>query len=315
MDNYLKLYNGSKIPVIGFGTGVIRRYSQNKRMYTKKYIRCLLSSVVHRRINRELYGDIFIKKIIKNAYESGFQFFDTGRLYGWSEYFIGKVLKETNNRNNIFIVTKFSPLDLKRMKNLDNVKELLDFSLKQLDMNYVDAYLMHCNFEEAIDCYEQMEQVYLEGKTKAIGVCNFSVKDLDYLNARVKIKPMIMQTELHPLNTCKDMREYCKIHNIQIMAHTPTARMCSKIKESEILNELARKYNKTLIQIILRWHIQNHIIPICSTFNKNHMKENMNIFDFTMSEEEIGAIEEMNEDLILLPKAGQGTDPNFVYNV
>ena len=125
---------------------------------------------------------------------------------------------------------------------------------------------------------------------------------------------MIHQTELHPLNSKKEIRQYCKEHGILIMAHTPTGRMGKQIRQNKTLQELANKHNKTIAQIIVRWHYQNGVVPIIATKSIKHMQENKDIFDFSLTEDDMAAIEYIDEGLVLLP--GNGIDdPNYIYNL
>jgi 2,5-diketo-D-gluconic acid reductase len=124
---------------------------------------------------------------------------------------------------------------------------------------------------------------------------------------------MIIQNEIHPLNTQVEIRKYCKENNILLMAHTPTARMGEEIKNNDVLNGLANKYNKSIAQIIIRWHYQNGIIPIISTTNRLHMMENNNIFDFELSSNEMDSIDSLDRNYFLIKTRGID-DPNYKYN-
>ena len=125
--------------------------------------------------------------------------------------------------------------------------------------------------------------------------------------------PMVVQTEMHPLNVKKELREYCQAHGIQIEAHTPTSRNNKELRDSEIMKKLAAKYHKSSVQITIRWHYQNHVIPVVSTFSKEHMKDNLDIFDFELTEDEMKEIDALDRKKVLLDSQGID-DPNYIYN-
>ena len=140
-----------------------------------------------------------------------------------------------------------------------------------------------------------------------------SIKDLETIKAAGLELPMVVQTEIHPLCAKKDFREYCQKHGIQLMAHTPTGRYSKELQESPILKNLREKYHKSVVQIIIRWHYQNNVIPVVSTFSKAHMKENLNIFDFELTDDEMIAIDSLDRNKVLLASHGID-DPNYIYN-
>ena len=161
-------------------------------------------------------------------------------------------------------------------------------------MDYIDLYLMHWPVEgHYIKSWKIMEQLYREGKCKAIGVCNFNIHHLEELRKNAEIIPMVNQVECHPLFTQNELRKYCKEHGIQIMAYTSTARMDERLRKT-CLVPIAKKYNKTLAQIILRWHQQIGNIPIVNSTKKYHMKQNIDINGFTLNQEEIDLILDIN---------------------
>ena len=144
-----------------------------------------------------------------------------------------------------------------------------------------------------LDSWKEMEKLYKEGMCKAIGVCNCNIHHLNELESVAEIMPMVNEFECHPLFTQKELREYCKEKNIQVMAYTSTGRMDERLKKT-VLVPLAKKYNKSIAQIILRWHQQIGNIPIINSVNPKHMVENTNIYDFNLSNEEIASIESIN---------------------
>jgi len=134
-----------------------------------------------------------------------------------------------------------------------------------------------------------------EGKVKAIGICNVRVRHLeDYANK--SIIPDFVQIERHPLNTCHEEVSYCHEHNIHIMAYSPLGRMLADIRKSETLKSIAESHGKTIGQVILRWHIDTGVIPVFGTRKEKRLKENTDLNDFSLSQDEISQIEEMNSN-------------------
>ncbi len=313
--NKLILNNGLMIPNVAFGTGVIKRFYRNKILFYKDNLKAILKSLKNRKIVRFLKNDLTIKKNINESFASGFRLFDTGRLYGHSEKYIGDVLSNFN-RKDYFIVTKVSDVDLKRYSEKSSVHDVLSQSLSFLNTDYVDAYLLHFPTGDYISIYREIEEEYKSGRTRAIGVCNFDLEELLTLINIADIKPMICQIEVHPLNTKKELITFCKKNNIVVMAHTPTGHMSKEIVESEILKQLVDKYEKSAAQIIYRWHIQNGIIPIMTSTSKTHLIENLDVFDFELSDEELRCIDLLNRNYSFDKNNNKVNDcPQFIYNL
>ena len=283
-NNEIILENGILLPNICYGSPIININTQNKMTMIKSYIGKIL------KLNfKEIDKANKLSKIIrrmKNVNEKSL--IDTSRAYGASEFFIGKSIK--NNRDKYFIVTKVS----NSQQYSGNIKKGLEKSLEQLHTDFVDCLLMHWPVKDLyLDTWKQMEECYELGLCKSIGVCNCNIHHLEEIKSIAKIKPMINQFECHPLFTQNELREYCKKENIKIMAYTATARMDERLKKTCIL-DIANKYHKTMAQVILRWHIQIGNIPIFSTTNWKHYIENMNIFDFDLTKDEIDNITAIN---------------------
>lgn len=308
-----KLRNGYTIPWISFGTGLIWQYIRNKPLFFKHNLLLILRSIKHLKINRQLKGNLLIKSILNNSYNEGFRFFDTGRAYSLSELYIGKVLSQ---KQDIFITTKCSTMDVTREFSPSDVKGNLELSLKYLNREYVDLYLFHWPEGDWLNYYSQIIELYKQGKVKAFGACNLSIENLKEIeNAGLEL-PMVMQTEMHPLYARHELRQYCQDHNIQVMAHTPTCRNCDKFTKIELIQELSKKYHKTPAQIAIRWHYQHNVIPVVSCFNKEHMRDNLNIFDFELEQQEMELIDKLDCNYILLNvKGSYDDDPNFIYNL
>lgn len=253
------LSNGVKIPSIGFGT-----YKSGNEQETAE--------------------------IVKYALETGYRMIDTASFYG-NEIGIGKGIKESSiKREDIFLVTKLWNDDHGYEKTI----EAFNKSLEKLQVNYLDLYLIHWPNKLNAETWRALEHLYKEGKVKSIGVCNFKIGHLEELKKTAEIMPMVNQVEVHPLSSKPDMLKYCKENNIQLIGWSPIMR--GKVFESETIIGLAEKYKKTLAQIILRWHIQREIIPIPKSSNMRRIKENLDLFDFELTKEDMSAIDLLNEN-------------------
>ena len=256
---YKELSNGLKIPAIGFGT-------------------------------YKLGEDHQVIEEIKNALEIGYRHIDTAAFYG-NEEAIGRGIKESGvKREEIFLVTKL----WNEYHGYDKAIESFNKSIKRLGVDYLDLFLVHWPTELNSETWRALEDLYYDGKVKAIGVCNFKIGHLEELKKTARIMPMTNQIEIHPGYTQKDMIEYCQGNNIQLVAWGPIMR--GRIFEEPLMIELSKKYNKTIAQITLRWHLQNNIIPIPKSSNKDRIKENFDIFDFEIEKEDILKIDSLNRN-------------------
>lgn len=259
---FVDLNNGLKMPIIGLGTYPLNRFDL---------------------INAMRY-----------AYQAGCTSFDTSAAYE-NERWLGlgvKVLKLFGSES-LFITTKLSNFDQRK----GNVRKALLGSMSRLGVKYLDLYLMHWpNPKTYLDSWKQMEDLYEEGLVGAIGVCNFHEHHLINLLDLAKYKPVINQIELHPLLTQVPLRELCRKEGIKIQSYSPVARMDKKLIENQILIDLSCKYNKTVPQIILRWNIQNGLLVIPKSGNKDRIRENFDVFDFELQDEDIKKVDGLNED-------------------
>lgn len=257
-ENFKVLSNGVKMPSIGFGT-----YKSG--------------------------NDEETAKIVKYALKIGYRQIDTASFYG-NEVGIGNGIKESGiNREDIFLVTKLWNDD----HGYDKTIEAFNKSLERLQVDYIDLYLVHWPNKLNSETWKAFEYLYKTGKVKSIGVCNFKVAHLEELKKTAQIMPMVNQIEIHPQSSKNDMLSYCEENNIQLVAWSPIMR--GKLFSNELMIGLAEKYKKTIAQIILRWHLQRGVIPIPKSSNEERIKENLNIFDFELSNDDIKTIDLLNE--------------------
>ncbi len=256
---YVTLNNGFTLPVMGMGT-----YPQKEEL----------------------------KELIPEAFRLGYTLFDTSDNYSnekfYGQGYYGSVDKE--RPQNSITITKFSyPFEDFRWVYEKSIKNIYGSHRRE---NLV--YLLHWPYPHLYPhIWKFMEDLYIEGKCEAIGVCNFETTHLSVLLQNCRIKPMINQVECHPLFRQKEICAMCEENDIQIMAYSPLGRMDYRLIDNPILNKLARKYNKTVVQIVLRWHIERGRVVIPATKNPTRLDENINIFDFRLTREEVELIDEL----------------------
>lgn len=280
--NKIKLTNGVEIPAIIYGPGILSDY--NKRL--KKVIKDSDISVSE---VKQIIIDRKKEDVIKKALSKGYYGLDTASAYGDAERIIGKLINKYP-KDNIFITTKIS--NKQQLKK--NVFKVYDYTLKTMGLKYIDLYLLHWPQPGYLDTWKQMEQIYFEGKIKAIGVCNFQLNHFENLMNIAQIKPMVHQFELHPLFTQREMCDYCKDNEIQVMAYTPVARCDDRLMNDSHLQRIAKNHKKTIVQVILRWHYQKGHISIVGTNNIKHLEDNCRIFDFDLNNYEMEIIDHLN---------------------
>lgn len=255
---YIKLNNGVDIPILGYGTFQIP------------------SSIA--------------EECVLNALSVGYRMIDTAAAY-FNEKEIGRAIKKSKiSREEIFVVTKVWIQDA----GYKNTMKAFYTSLKNLDLDYIDLYLIHQPYGDYYGSWKAMEELYRKGKIRAIGVCNFSMERFVDLYMNCTIKPMVNQIEFHPFFQQNQVQNLLKDYNCQIQAWGPLNEGQRNIFKHEILEKIAKKHDKTVAQIVLRWHIQKHIMTIPKTIHKDRMIENMNIWDFQLDSEDFKKIDQLN---------------------
>ncbi|MBC8501155.1 MAG: aldo/keto reductase [Nanoarchaeota archaeon] len=223
------------------------------------------------------------------ALEAGYRHIDTAAIYG-NEKEIGEAIKKSGvNRKDIFITTKLWNSDH------DNPIRAYNESLKRLQVDYVDLYLMHWPVEKIRNnTWKYMEKLYKQGKCKAIGVSNFTIRHLKELFQHTKIMPAVNQVEFSPYLFQKELLEFCNEKEIALEAYSPLTR-AKKLNDPK-LAAIAKKYSKTPAQILIRWVLQHNMIVIPKSINKERIKENANVFDFNIEEYDMKKLDLFNEN-------------------
>ena len=238
-----------------------------------------------------------VKVAIKNGYRS----IDGAAIYGNEEAMgegIREGIKESGiSREDLFITSKVWNADL----GYESTIAAYEASLKRLGVDYLDLYLIHWPVEGKYkEAWRALEYLYKEGRVKAIGVSNFQVHHLQDLLKDAEIKPVINQVELHPYLSQEKVREFCKENDIQVEAWSPLM-AGNGLLENDVLKEIAKKYNKTTAQVVLRWDLQSQVITIPKSTNEGRLIENIDIFDFNLSKDDMDKIDSLNKDLRVGP--------------
>ena len=253
---YIELNNGLEIPVLGIGTFMLYPDEAESSVYW--------------------------------ALNFGYRLIDTANVYA-NERSVGRGIKKTYiDRDDVFISTKLWPTEYENNNAIDE-------TLERLGVEYIDLLFLHQPCGNYIEGYKKLEKAYKDGKIKSIGLSNFEGKHLKEILDNCEIMPQVVQVETHPYYQELELRNQLKENNIKIMSWYPLGHGDSHLIEEPIIKKLGEKYNKTPYQIILRWHIDMGYIVIPGSKNPEHIKENLNIFDFKLTNEDMKKISSLNK--------------------
>lgn len=223
-----------------------------------------------------------------SALRGGCRLIDTANAYV-NEKAVGRAMKKSGvPREDIFLETKLWP-------SFYEQKDAVDKTLARLDTDYIDLLLIHQPAGNYRAGYQLMEQAYKEGKVKAIGLSNFNVEQIQEILSICEIKPSILQTEVHPYSQEKELKAFLKKEGIAIQAWYPLGHGDKALIEEPLFAELGKKYGKSSAQIILRWHIQEGTVVIPGSKNPEHIRDNFDLFDFSLTREEMEQIAAMDQ--------------------
>lgn len=239
---------------------------------------------------------------VMTALNNGYRSFDTAQLYN-NEKILGEAFVNSGvARQELFLTTKVSNLNQGYEQTLKSFEQ----SLKDLQTDYLDLFLVHWPLKNHFfDTWKAIEQLYETKMVRAIGVCNFHQSHFELLKTRANIKPMINQIEIHPYLVQKELIEYLNKEQIAIEAWSPLAR--GRVVDEPLLINIGQKYQKSSSQVTLRWHVQKDLIVIPKSVNPLRIAENMQIFDFELTDTEMQQIDSLNEDF------RTGPNPDDVY--
>lgn len=255
----VKLNNGVEMPILGLGVYQIPEFNE-------------------------------CKKTVLEAIEVGYRSIDTAQAYQ-NEEAVGEAIKESGvKREELFITTKLWLSD----SGYEKTKKAFEVSLNKLQLDYLDLYLIHQPFGDVYGSWRAMEELYKEGKIRAIGVSNFYPDRVMDLILNNEIAPAANQIETHPFYQRVDDQQFLAENGVQIESWASFAEGRNYLFTNELLTSIGRKYNKSVAQVVLRWLIQRNVVVIPKSVRKERLIENMNVFDFELSAEDMSAIKTMD---------------------
>lgn len=260
--NHKKLNNGIEIPQLGYGVWKI--------------------------------PDEETATLVEQAIDAEYRLIDTAKVYR-NERGVGTGIANSKiPREELFVTTKLWNAD----QGYESTLKAFDESLEKLGLDYVDLYLIHWptpEFDTYIETYKALEKLYNDGRVKAIGVCNFEIEHLERVLDECDVKPTVNQVEYHPYLQQKQLKAFCEKHDIQLEAYSPLMNG-TYVLDNEVIQDIAKKKGKTAAQVILRWHIQTDVVVIPKTATPSRMAENLNVFDFELSSNDMARIAELDRN-------------------
>ncbi|MCY7054308.1 aldo/keto reductase [Streptococcus salivarius] len=256
---YTILNNGIKMPMVGFGVF-------------------------------QIHDAKTTQTVVEEAIKTGYRLIDTAQVYG-NEEAVGKAIKASGvPREELFITTKLWISDF----SYEAAKDAFNESLRKLDLDYVDLYLLHQPFGDIFGAWRALEELYKEGKIKAIGVSNFKPDQLANIAAFNEVTPAVNQIELHVFNQKEDEQAYMLSKGVQTESWGAFAEGQFDVFNNPVLKEIAEKYSKTTAQVMLRWQLQRGIVSLSKSANPERVRQNFDIFDFELSAEDMDKIATLN---------------------
>ena len=256
---YTILNNGIKMPMVGFGVF-------------------------------QIHDAKTTQTVVEEAIKTGYRLIDTAQVYG-NEEAVGKAIKDSGvPREELFITTKLWISDF----SYEAAKDAFNESLRRLDLDYVDLYLLHQPFGDIFRAWRALEELYKEGKIKAIGVSNFKPDQLANLATFNEVTPAVNQIELHVFNQKEDEQAYMLSKGVQTESWGAFAEGQFDVFNNPVLKEIAEKYSKTTAQVMLRWQLQRGIVSLSKSANPERVRQNFDIFDFELSREDMDKIATLN---------------------
>ncbi|MDW3195603.1 MAG: aldo/keto reductase [Cytophagales bacterium] len=227
---------------------------------------------------------------IHHALEAGYRAIDTAAIYK-NEEGVGQAIAQSNvPREEIFVTSKVWNED----QRSGGIMQAFDTTMNKLGLDYLDLYLIHWPVSGKYkDTWKVLEEIYASGRVKAIGVSNFLKHHLEDLLEVAEVVPMVNQMEFHPRLVQQELLDFCKSHGVQYEAWSPL--MQGKIFEVELLQQLAEKYGKSIAQIALRWNLQKGVVTIPKSVKKERIVANADIFDFEIAQEDMDAIDGLDQ--------------------
>ncbi|MEC0273533.1 MULTISPECIES: aldo/keto reductase [Peribacillus] len=256
----ITLHNGVKMPQLGFGVFKVKNGNETVES-------------------------------VKKAIEVGYRAIDTAAVYE-NEEGVGQAIRECGvPREELFITSKVWNTE----QGYETTLKAFEDSLNRLGLEYLDLYLIHWpGKDKYLETWRALEKLYKDGKVKSIGVSNFHVHHLENLLANSEVKPVVNQIELHPLLTQVEIRDYCAKHEIKVESWSPLGR--GNLLEEPTIKHIAKKHGKSSAQVLIRWHLQHDLVVIPKSITPSRIKENAQVFDFSLSLNEMNQIDALNKN-------------------
>ncbi|MEK4010152.1 aldo/keto reductase [Peribacillus sp. FSL M8-0224] len=256
----ITLHNGVKMPQLGFGVFKVKNGNETVES-------------------------------VKKAIEVGYRAIDTAAIYE-NEEGVGQAIRECGvPREELFITSKVWNTE----QGYETTLKAFENSLNRLGLEYLDLYLIHWpGKDKYLETWRALEKLYKDGKVKSIGVSNFHVHHLENLLANSEVKPVVNQIELHPLLTQVEIRDYCAKHEIKVESWSPLGR--GNLLEEPTIKHIAKKHGKSSAQVLIRWHLQHDLVVIPKSITPSRIKENAQVFDFSLSLNEMNQIDALNRN-------------------
>ena len=271
--NEITLNNGVKMPVIGYGVFQIQDEKQ-------------------------------CEQCVVDAVETGYRLIDTAAVYG-NEEAVGRAVRRCGvPRDELFLTSKLWVQDA----SYEGAKAAIDHSLKNLQTDYLDLYLIHRPFGDYYGAWRAMEEAIDAGKLRAIGLSNFDPARVVDLTMNNRITPAVNQVECHPFYQQEGTRRFLQEQGIVMEAWAPFAEGKKQIFQNETLLSIGAKYGKSPAQVVLRWNIQRGIVPLAKSVHRERMEQNLSVFDFALSDNDMVAISQLDEGQTLF---GKNEDPAY----
>ena len=259
--DFVKMNDGKEIPMLGFGTYLIPDNGSTE-------------------------------KAVSIALEEGYRLIDTAQVYR-NETGVGKAIKNSGlKREEIFIESKLWVSNF----SYEKAKSGIESSLNKLGVDYIDLYILHQPYLDTVGAYKALEEAQKEGKIKSIGISNHSVKWLNKFLPNINIVPVVNQLECNPFCQQREVRKIMNDNNILMQSWYPVGHGNKELLEDKTITEIAKKYNKSTVQVILKWHIQSGFIVIPKATAREHIKDNINIFDFELTNDDMQAINNLDRN-------------------
>ncbi len=231
------------------------------------------------------------ERSVFDAIQAGYRLIDTAAVY-LNEEAVGKAIKRSGlQREELFITTKLWVQDA----GYESAKQAFERSLQRLQLDYIDLYLIHQPYGDVHGAWRAMEELYAEGRVKAIGVSNFDPDRVMDLVIHNKIVPAVNQVETHPFNQQIETQQFLQENGVQIQSWGPFAEGKNDLFSNNLLTSIGDRYNKSVAQVVLRWLVQRGVVAIPKSVRKERIVENFNIFDFELDAEDMGKIETLDQ--------------------